>query len=259
MEFINQKEALQDLNRYADSHRQAILINGTEGCGKTYLAKQYSRILNIDDYQLVYPKIDNIRDTIQSCYDIANPVVVCIENMDLGVVGVSYAILKFLEEPKSNIYIVITCRNIRQVPDTIISRCVTIDVPPMVASDLQAYADIKYPSELKLVRQDEKLWRCVKSIPDMVKLSTLTPEQISYITSTVGLINLSTSVSNIVWKLQKFPDNTPTPIEVIVRYLMYSNSSWVHSCLDCLNALALGRLGSHAVLSRLVLELKYKR
>lgn len=255
---MNQHEAIQDLIRYAESNRQAILISGPNGCGKTYLAKHYSKILNIPDYQRIEPKIDNIRDTIQSCYDLANPVVVCIENLDMGVVGASYAILKFLEEPKSNIYIVITCRNVRQIPDTIVSRCVTIDVPPMVPSDLRAYADMKYRTELELVTHDEKLWRCVKSIPDMVTLSALTPEQLSYITTTVGFINLSTSVSNIVWKLQNFQDNTSTPIEIVVRYLMYSNSNWAHSCLDCLNALAQGRLGSHAVLSRLVLELKYK-
>ena len=257
MDFKNQQEALQDLSKYAEKHRQAILISGPEGCGKSYLAKQYGKLLGVTDFQIVETKIANVRETMDSCYQITNPVVLCIENLDLGVVGVSYTLLKFIEEPKQNIYIVITCRNIRQIPDTIVSRCVTINVPPIISSDLTAYADAKFSEELKLVKLDPILWQCMKSITDMRTLSKLTPEQIAYFKEICGFICDNTSVSNIVWKLQYFPDKTPTPINIIVRYLMYSNAKWQRKCIDCLNTLAIGRLGTHAVLAKLVLELLY--
>ena len=257
MDFKNQQEALQDLQKYAENNRQAILISGPEGCGKSYLAKQYGKLLGISDFQIVETKIANVRETMDSCYQITNPVVLCIENLDLGVSGVSYTLLKFIEEPKQNIYIVITCRNIRQIPDTIVSRCVTINVPPIIASDLTEYANAKFSEELKLVKLDPILWQCIKSVTDMRTLSKLTPEQISYFKEICGFICDNMSVTNIIWKLQYFPDKTPTPINIVVRYLMYSNSAWQRSCIDCLNTIAFGRLGVHAAMAKLVFELKY--
>ena len=52
MDFKNQQEALQDLSKYAEKHRQAILISGPEGCGKSYLAKQYGKLLGVDNIDL---------------------------------------------------------------------------------------------------------------------------------------------------------------------------------------------------------------
>lgn len=257
MDFKNQQEALQDLQKYAEAKRQAILISGPEGCGKSYLAMQFGKLLGVADFQIVETKIANVRETMEACYQIINPVVLCIENLDLAVAGVSYTLLKFIEEPKPNIFIVITCRNIRQIPDTIVSRCVTINVPPIISSDLSEYAEAKFSTELKLVRTDPILWQCIKSVTDMKLLSKLTPEQVAYFKEICGFICNTMSVTNIVWKLQYFPDKTPTPINVIVRYLMYSNSKWQRSCVDCLNSLALGRLGVHASLAKLVFELKY--
>ena len=257
MYMMNQQEAIIYLNNYAMKNRQAILISGPEGCGKTYLAKHYSELLNISEFHVVESKMDTIREVMTACAEISAPVVLCIENLDMAVMGVSYAILKFLEEPKHNIFIVITCRNIRQIPDTIVSRCVTIDVPPMIQEDLSAYAKSHYADKLDSIKDNETLWKCVKSISDMDLLSNLSADQISYIISTCGFITMDSSVSNIVWKLQNFPDKTPTPINVVVRYLMYSNASWQKWCIKALDDMALGRLGTHAVLSKLVLELKY--
>lgn len=257
MDFLNQKEALQSLQEYASKNRQSILISGPDGCGKSYLAKQYAKMLNISDFQIVTARMDTIREALTACYTLTNNVVVCIENLDLAVSGVSYALLKFIEEPKSNVYIVVTCRNIRQIPDTIVSRCVTIDVPPIISSDLTEYAKTKYPNEYKSIENNTKLWQCVSSIPDMKLLFELSSEQIAYFQEISGLINASTSVSNIVWKLQNFPDKKPTPVQIVIRYLMYSNQRWQKYCIECLNTLSIGRLGVHAVVSKLVMQLKY--
>ena len=257
MNFKNQTEATQILQSYADKQRHAVLISGPDGCGKSYLAKYYSQLLNISDFYLVVSKMDSVRETLDACSVLQNNVVLCIENLDMAVNAVSYAILKFLEEPRSNVYIVVTCRNIKQIPDTIVSRCVTVNVPPMVSSDLTEYAKMKYPTELKLAMNDDILWKCVRSISDMKLLADLTPENIAYIHELCGSINPSTSVSGIVWKLQNFPDKKPTPMVIIIRYLMYSNAKWQKYCIECLNTLSFGRLGVHAAVSKLVFELKY--
>ena len=259
MDMLNQTEAIDVLSKYADHDSHAILISGPEGCGKSYLAKQYAKMKNISNFQIVSPKMDIVREAMAACYRMSTDILVCIENLDMGVIGVAYAILKFLEEPKSNVYIVITCRNIRQVPDTILSRCVTASLSSMLPSDLKQYAEAKLHTDtsLQVVMDNDTLWRCVTSTADIEVLANLDAEKISYITTLCGAISLDTSVSAIVWKLQNFPDKTPTPINIVVRYLMYTNTSWTKRCLCCLNDLACGRLGTHAVLSKLVLELKY--
>lgn len=257
MEFKNQQEALSRLHIYADCRRQAILICGPSGAGKTYLAKQYSYMLNIPDFQIIDAKVGTVREAIESSYALSNDMVLCIENLDVGVDGASYALLKFLEEPKLNTYLVVTCRNIRQIPDTIVSRCVTIDVPRMTADDLLLYASSSNPTVLPTLQADNTLWKCVRAPSDIDALSQLSSEQLKYFPSVCGFIDTKNSVSTIVWRFQKFPDNTSTPIRIVIRYLMYSNSTWVQPCINCLNAIASGRLGTHAALSRLAFELKY--
>ena len=139
MNLINQQRVIPELTRFAENKRHNLLISGIEWCGKTYLAKLYAKKLNIDDFQIVESKISSVKDAIENCIHINTPIVLCIENLDLGVNAVSYAILKFLEEPSDNVYIVVTCRNIKRIPDTILSRCVTIALSPMVESDLVVY------------------------------------------------------------------------------------------------------------------------
>ena len=107
MELISQRAALEDLHRLADANKHSILIEGSEGCGKSYIAKQYATMLDIVDFQVVEPKVQCIKEAINSCYVIDNPIVLYIENLDTGVLAASYALLKFLEEPSSHVYIVI--------------------------------------------------------------------------------------------------------------------------------------------------------
>ena len=224
MEFKNQQEALSRLHIYADCRRQAILICGPSGAGKTYLAKQYSYMLNIPDFQIIDAKVGTVREAIESSYAMSNNMVLCIENLDLGVDGASYALLKFLEEPKINTYLVVTCRNIRQIPDTIVSRCVTVDVPRMTADDLLMYAKSSNPGALPVLQADTILWKCVRAPSDIDVLSQLSPEQLKYFPTVSETIGTKNSVSTIVWHFQKFPDNTATPIRIVIRYLMYSDN-----------------------------------
>ena len=122
MNFVSQNTPTLQLMDLANSRHHSILIEGPQGCGKTYLAKQYAAMLNVSDFEVVKCSVDTIRDAIDETCKIKNDVVICLENLDDGVLSASYTILKFLEEPLPNVYIVVTCRNLKKVPDTIISR-----------------------------------------------------------------------------------------------------------------------------------------
>lgn len=259
MMLKNQQEVMPDIQKLAAKRQHNILISGPEGCGKTYLAKLFAKEIGIEDFQIVESKVSSVKESIDSCVGVTNPLILCIENLDTGVSAVSYAMLKFLEEPSENIYIVITCRNVKRVPDTILSRCVTVSLSHMEESDLVAYAREKQPDRLSAIQKDEILWKCARSIGDVDKILEMTSTQIEYLHSLCGLFKSKDSVSGIIWKLQKYQDSTPTPIELVVRYLLYSNSDsrWFSACHRCLSALSDGRIGTHAVLAKLVFELKY--
>ena len=92
---------------------------GPEGCGKSYLARQFAIKLGVDDFALVEPTVAGIREISDLCSEITTPIVICIENLDTGVVAASYTLLKFLEEPRKNVHVVVTARNIKHLPDTI--------------------------------------------------------------------------------------------------------------------------------------------
>ena len=241
----------------AEQKKQAIILTGAHGVGKTYLAKEYSKMLSIPDFYQVEPKVDAIRTAVDSAVELENPLVLCIENLDLGVAAASYTLLKFLEEPRSNVYIVITCRNSTQIPDTILSRAMTVSIPSVSVSDIELYAKTKESPLIAKIQEDKILWRCIKCFNDLDDLLKLSDTNISYFKGLTGYIAPTASVSSIVWKLQKFPNNTPIPTEFVLRYLMYSNTSWYFPCLNALNDLAMNRMSAHAILSKLAFELKY--
>jgi ATP-dependent protease Clp ATPase subunit len=61
MQLTNQKIPLESLNKYAESKKQALILSGSSGVGKTYLAKEYRKMLDIPDFDVVDPKVDDIR------------------------------------------------------------------------------------------------------------------------------------------------------------------------------------------------------
>ena len=94
MNFICQKYSLNELQQLANKDRHSVLIEGSSGCGKTYLARQYAQMIDVYDFINVEPKVQDIRNTIDSCLQLGNKVVICIENLDKGVSGASYTLLK---------------------------------------------------------------------------------------------------------------------------------------------------------------------
>lgn len=257
MELKNQVTALNELRQYAASESRSIIISGVEGCGKTYIAQRYAEMLGIKDFYVTEPKIDDVREIMYSSAELSTPIVICIENLDCGVVGVSNAILKFVEEPTPNVFIIITCRNPKRILDTIHSRCVTIHVPPMCTGDIQTYAK-KLDNE-KYSAIEPSLWNCINSIREVEIVLNLTVTQRAYISSLLELCGSKDAVSTLIWKLQNFPDNTAVPIGIAVKYMMLNTTSntLFNACHSCLQALSLNRLSTHAILAKLCFTLKY--
>lgn len=258
MNFLCQQDAMSDLSTLSDNDRHSILICGAAGCGKTYLAHQYAKLLNIEDFQVIQPTVQVIKDTIDTCHNLDHPIVLCIENLDTGVPAASYTLLKFLEEPTHNVYIVVTCRNVNNLPDTILSRSVCVVSSPPVDADLVEYARSKNASRYAELK-NYTIWKCVRTFNDVDTVLNLNQTQVEYFNSLSNVLSFNDSVSNLMWKLGHYQDNTETPIELVIRYLIEtSDSDTIRKAgITCISELASARIASHAVIAKFLFECKY--
>ena len=258
MKLQNQALAIDKLKDCAERDIHSIAISGGVGYGKTFLASQYASFLGIKNFHIVEPKVADIRDLLNNTAEVSERMVVCIENLDTGVLASAYALLKFIEEPMPNIYIVVTYRNRESVPDTILSRCSIVSIGNPSKEDLLAYVKHRYPNDsLDIIRSD--LYEMIASYSDIVKLATLSEEQKFYISNIYKSINFNYSVDKIVWGVTHFADNTQTPVTlVLLSLLRYTpNRHNRKLIIDSIDEISKGRIAQHAILSKLFLSLKY--
>lgn len=256
--FKCQEEAWGELSSLLSYDRHSILIVGPEGCGKTKLARLYAQLSGIDDFAIVEPNVGAIRDAVDGTYNLTNKMIFCIENLDKGVLGASYTLLKFLEEPAPNVYIIVTAQNQKKIPETIVSRSIVVNVSPPIDADIQQYAEAKDASNYQLLKSTTA-WRIVKTLKDVDILYRLNYDQIMYFDSLQELFKAKDSISNMAWQMGHFPDGSETPIELILRYMItYTENEYLRKCgIDCVRDISSGRIAAHAALSKFLFELKY--
>lgn len=258
MDLRCQQSAIQQLHQFAKHDKHSIIIEGDRGVGKSYLSKYYANILQISNYISISPTVDSIRNVIEACASNNSKFLVSIENLELGVVSASSTLLKFLEEPNSNVYIVITTCNSCKLLDTIISRSVvtTIGHP-------NAYDIIEYAKALDISKYNKYstsiIWRAVRSFSDVQNIFKLSDVQISYIESIPKLLHSQESISSLAWKFGHFADNVETPIELILQLILATTKDrhTIITALECLQDLSSTRVAKHVCLSKFLFEIKY--
>ena len=259
MEFRSQVEPITQLKLLAESNRQSVLIEGPPGCGKTYLGRYYGNILNIKDVVSVVPRVGDMKEAIDGAIAVENPILLCIENLDTGVPAASYALLKFLEEPLPNVYIVVTCRNIRFVPDTIISRSAVVTVGPPTQTDLNEYGRCTNSDAFAKV-SNSLVWQCIRTLSDADAVLKMSTEELSYYINLQQVVKFSDSVSNTVWAISHYShNNTECNLELAIRSIIaLSKNPFVMRCgIECIRELNEGRVAKHAILSKFVFNAKY--
>ena len=258
MELQCQVNAINDLKLLSESDSHNIIIEGQSGCGKTYLSKEYSRFINAEGYINVDSNVKSIRNSIDELYGTTSKFVFCVENLDSGVDAVSYAMLKFLEEPYDNIYIIITCRNLYDVPDTIRSRCKIVNVNNPTEYDLQLFSNKFYVEKYEKYKK-YNVYESIRSFKDLSYYFSLSDDDILYIVNLFKNNKFKGAVSDIVWKIRNFPDKRQIDLQFVLRYLLYLNINnqsriYISNCLDDLYK---SRMSERAILSKLILNMKY--
>lgn len=258
MELKYQDNAIEELKRLADSDAHSILVEGRRGSGKTHLAQEFADMKGIDTFNAVNPKVVELKETIESSLKLDDNQVVCIENLDLGVSGASQAILKYLEEPLPNIYIVVTCINLLRVPTTIRSRSMTVKLHNPSPADLASYAQ-QYDSLRYNTAKDYLVFQICKSISDVKEVMNFTVDQLQYYDSVATDSFWADSIDRIMWNLGHYPNNEKANLKFSLRCLMdryKSDKDIYRAALDALLALESSRISETAVLGKLVLDLK---
>lgn len=257
MIFQCQEQAIKNLNQVCNADRHSIIISGCRGCGKTQLVKEWAKMLNISDVAIVNPSVNELRTVIDTLLDNHAPTVMCIENLDEGVTQAAYPLLKFLEECPEYLYVAVTCNNIRNIPDTIISRCIVIDVAMPTPSDLEQFATSINFENFHYV-EDKKIWKCAKSFSDVKIILDMDSNKLAYFESLSSILSFKENVSGIAWKLQHYPDNSEAPITIVIRYLMQLlKPNQIRPCIECLDDIQSSHISTNAIVSKLIFELKY--
>lgn len=258
MIYKNEEFILDELTRCANSNRHTILIDGIPGIGKTYMAKEYAKLLQIKDVVSLSPVVSDIRDALNQFIQLSNKILVIIENLDSGMLVASHALLKFIEEPPENIYIIITCHNFMNIPDTIISRSYCITMSCTTPVDIQKYATqtnaAKYGQMIHL-----PIWKMVRTFTDVDIVFSLTTSQIDYLAKLPALTSIKESISGLSWKYSHYVDGTAIPTSFILNYIYctYDDIRIKTFCHNAIKDLDNTSIASHVVLSKFLLECKY--
>lgn len=255
--FDNQIYPCDSLKKYAERRQQNIIISGNEGCGKTHLARQYSVYLGIRDFIIVKPTVDELTSTMEALIGSQNDVCLCIENLDTAVIGASYSILKFLEEPPKNVFIVITCRNINRIPYTILSRCPLIDVHNPTKDDIMHYCsrtDIDAYNRIK----NHLIYNCIKTFSDANIVLGMDADKLQYFEKLPEIMKCNDTVSNISYKLSHYPDKSKSDICIVLRYIMWTSDDktiWKY-VIGCTDDIRLGRVADWCAVAVFAMRVK---
>lgn len=257
--FSCQSMCVENLRMFVENDKHSVVIDGPIGSGKTHMAKMYAKLLDIRDVVVVQPKVSEVKEAFTEFSKVDNKVLIVVENLDMGVSSCAYVLLKFMEEPSDNLYVVVTCVDRNNIPDTILSRSMTTATNVPTRSDIVKYANEFY-REKYITLKSSILWKTVRTFSDVNEVCSLSPEKVQYFNEWSTLKPFNAPVSTVSWKLGHYPDGSEIASNVLVRYILECNKDNAHvvnCCRKCMDQLNLKRIARYLTLTKLAFDLKY--
>lgn len=257
MKLKFQENALKDLEYIADKDSHSILISGIRGSGKTYLASQFAKMKNIPTFHSVMPKIADIRTMMVQSMTLSDNQVICIEDLDDGAYGASQALLKYLEEPLQNVYVIITCNNVSKLTNTIPSRAISVNVKHPLNEDLVSFAKYQNFGKYKQI-YDSLVFKSCKSLSDIKAALNFTNDQIQYFDNYKSDNFLKGNVDSLIWNMSHFDDNQPCDPTWCFKCILCGNCSIIvkKAAIDALLSLEEKRISKTAILGEFAMRVK---
>lgn len=259
MDFKFQEAAIQQLQSLSATNVRSVLIEGCKGSGRRYLAKLYAELLSIPDCVIIEPTVSSISEIRSFCeYNPESPILVCIHDLETGVLGASYALLKFLEDSIGSAYLVITTSSVYNLLDTIVSRCMVVSLGSPSPSDIEAYLSTKDVVPSKQVKLS-CFEHCISNFNDVEILVDLNETNLDYLKSCSNILYTKDTISTKLWNLMHFPDNSDIPISFMLKYLLKTCKSqrMRKHILNTIKDIESFNLPIHVILSKMLLECKY--
>lgn len=253
-----EKDLQEFLVSNIEKGRHTFIVGGLAGCGKTHTVKQVAKDLGFT-FISVDSNVADVKEVVHS--DISDDTMnylICIENVDTGVSGVQQSLLKSIEEYAPNLYWVITCRNIKYVQETILSRGTAYSMSVPTKTDIDNFAQTKGETTLNAV-QSTAMWKAVRSFADVNFVTFLYNQDKSkfdYFNNLVN-VNYQDTVSNLSYKIQHYPDKSKIPLDFLFKFLIANapNSTIQYVAIQHLKDLE--RLNSYVVVNHFLFTVKY--
>lgn len=149
--MVGQRRLQLEIDKLIDNNLlyHFVIFVGRKGCGKRTFAKYISERVGAT-YVEWDSKIDEMRKMIDVSYSNSDTLYLhCIPNYESFTVAAANSILKIVEEPPKNVYIVLTAENKSAILPTILSRGVTLEFDDYTNAELISFAnDNNISSEL---------------------------------------------------------------------------------------------------------------
>ena len=146
--MVGQKKLLDKIQDYTlDTFPHSVLFIGEKGCGKHLLCSEISKLLNLDTVDIT----ENISaEYIENIYRSPLPKIYLIDLSKFLFDKEQNALLKFVEEPLSNSFVILLTESKKNVLDTIYNRCRVFEFEPYSKQDLRQFIQDKENEELIL-------------------------------------------------------------------------------------------------------------
>lgn len=167
--IIGQKNILEKINQYnIDSFPRSIMLVGEKGMGKHTIVEYISE--NILRNFPVLDISENLSDDlIDNIYRNPNPTIYVID-LSLITEKEQNIILKFIEEPLINSFIILLSENTNTVLNTVLNRCIIFELEPYTRDELMNFITSESDVDiiLSILRSPGKIMQSnINNIKDM--------------------------------------------------------------------------------------------
>lgn len=142
--MIGQEKLLENISTLIKENRlpKFCILYGARGWGKKHLTREIANLMKVD-LVMFENKVDDLRECIKLAYEQTSPILYVLTGGDTMSVAAKNSILKLIEEPPINAFIIMLVENEETILPTIKSRAYSLKMDNYTVKELKAYLNEK--------------------------------------------------------------------------------------------------------------------